>query len=183
MTEIRPIVETTTVQVRDRTAWWRKALKAIGIRTGIYAYTLGEDIIERNEYVEGGQIVCDYPDPPRGPSTIIFRYDRDDLGGWVEGVCFDQGDAHYEQDSGALDWHMKDALEADATPGWYVCENFNMQYSRDYWGEDDSQAEWGVVRPATWRDFERLWGCTPRWIGWALKLGFNWRMPAEYPEP
>lgn len=182
MTELKPI-EMTTVQVRDRTPWWRKALKRLGIRTGIYRYTIAPDIIERNEYVKDGVLVADYADPPRGPSTIIFVWNAD------EGLVLYQandGDAYFEIESGTLDVWLKEAVEAefDSATGWYVAEGFTMHYWRDeYTGEHDGTASMDVLRRATWRDYSKLgWHEGGPWFV-KLMARTGLRMPAWWPEP
>lgn len=122
-----------------------------------------------------------FPEPDRGPSTIIFKKTKYD---GIQGVCYDDGDAFWEQEASMLDTHAEEALEADASPGWYVIEEFRMFYSQDYWGEWDGQAEFKTVRPAKWSDFRDLWwvdGKAPWFVATMAFLGL--KMPAWWPEP
>lgn len=123
-----------------------------------------------------------YKDPERGPSTIIFHWCPHD---GVQGVCFDKGDAHYEQDASMLGDHCEEASCDDPRQryGWHVIEGFEMDYTRDYYGECEGRAEWVKVRRATWRDFNMLWwgGDGPWFV--ALMARTPWHMPDWWPEP
>lgn len=172
MTELRPLPEIVHVEVKDRTAWWRKALMKIGVRTGIYRYTIAEDIIEFNhgehEY-------------PRGPSQIIFKWDAREQA--VQGICYTSGDADYENDTSMLDTYCEDAIDDKTKTAWYVIDKFTMHYWTDYYGEADGQPDWENQRYATFKDYNDIWfGGRAQWyLQIAAKLGL--KMPAWWPEP
>lgn len=121
-----------------------------------------------------------YPDPERGPSTIIFKKTKYD---GLQSISYDQGDAFWEQEGGILEDQIDGMLDDDLAPGWYVMEGFEVDYSRDYYGEVSGYADCKVPsRPATFRDFEKL-----AWVEgpWFVRLMAILRMPMPswWPEP
>lgn len=119
--------------------------------------------------------------PTRGPSDIIFRWDLNDA--MVQGICYTDGDAAYENDASMLDTHCADIAGDNAKTGWYVIEGFTMTYTKDYYGEVDGDADYKTFRRATFKDFNAIWygGKGDLFLQIAAKLKLP--MPAWWPEP
>lgn len=124
--------------------------------------------------------VADYASEPRGPSTIIFKNTKHD---GLQGVSYDTGDAFWEQEAGILTYQIESMIPDDLKPGWYVMEGFEVDYSKDYWGEVSGYADCTLpARPATFRDFAKLaWTEGPWFVSLMAQIGMP--MPAWWPEP